>query len=242
MRKLLLSSAACLAVISTASAADLRPITKAPPMPPPPPPFSWTGFYIGANVGGKFITNNNDARVDVPGDSFLFSRNDINSVMGGGQIGYNWQFGQWVIGIEGDADGQDLNRTTTVGTRTFFFVPGDNFTFQSDWQASLRGRIGYAFDRVLIYATGGAAWTQVKGTVNLVGLGSFTNDDTVTGGTVGGGIEWAVWNQVSLGIEGRYTFYGSQTFTGVLGGVAVSHTFNDLNTAEVMGKINFRFW
>jgi outer membrane immunogenic protein len=241
MRKFLLSSAACIAVISTASAADLRPIMKAPP-PPAPPPFSWAGFYIGANVGGKWVVNSNE-RIDAAGDTFgLFNDNNISSVMGGGQLGYNWQFGRWVIGIEGDVDGQDLQRTVTAGAFTRFFVPGDNFTFQSDWQASLRGRVGYAFDRVLIYATGGAAWTQVKGTVNLVGLGSFTNDDTVTGGTVGGGIEWAVWNQVSLGIEGRYTFYGSQTFTGVLGGVAVSHTFNDLNTAEVMGKINFRFW
>ena len=135
-------------------------------------------------------------------------------MIGGGQIGYNWQTGAWVFGIEGDIDAQDFSRTRVVGTAIGPFIPGDSFTVESKWQASLRGRIGYAaWDRSLLYVTGGAAWTNIKGTVGLVGLGTFTGDTTITGGTVGLGYEYAFTNNISLGIEGRWSFYGDRTFT-----------------------------
>ena len=116
----------------------------------------------------------------------------------------------------------------------------------------MRGRIGYAaWDRALLYVTGGVAFTDVKGTVGLVGIGTFSDSRTLAGGTVGVGLEYAIWNNLSLGIEGRWTWYGNETFntagTFALGGVctvaapcAVSNSVN-LNTAEVMGKLNFRF-
>ena len=89
--------------------------------------------------------------------------------------------------------------------------------------------------------TGGVAFTQAKGSASLVGIGTVTDDQTVVGGTVGGGIEWAVWNNISLGVEGRYTFYGDNNFNvGTLAGVPVTDRLN-LNTAEVMGKLNFHF-
>jgi len=122
-----------------------------------------------------------------------------------------------------------------------FLVPGDSFAVESRWQASLRGRIGYAaWDRSLLYVTGGAAWTNFKGTVGLVGLGTFTGDRTITGGTVGLGYEYAFTNNISLGIEGRWSFYGDRTFNSTLGGIPVSDKVS-LDTAEVMGKLNFRF-
>jgi outer membrane immunogenic protein len=106
----------------------------------------------------------------------------------------------------------------------------------------LRGRIGYAaWDRTLLYVTGGVAFTNIKGTASLVGIGTFSNDTTVTGGTVGVGLEYAFTNNISLGIEGRWSFYGDETFNGgTLQGVAVTDRIS-LDTAEVMGKINFRF-
>src|SRR5215475_1003055 len=119
MRKtLLLASSAILAVtMTTASAADLsRPVyTKAPP--PPPPAFNWTGFYIGLNAGGKWITNSNQ-HVFVGGTDFTgFGDNNQSSWIAGGQIGYNWQApgSPWVFGIEGDIDAQDFNRSFVVG-------------------------------------------------------------------------------------------------------------------------------
>ncbi len=248
-KKVLLSSAVFIAAISTASAADLsRPVyTKAPPA---PVLFSWTGFYVGLNAGGKWLSNTDDT-LTAHGTTITLNDND-SSWIAGGQVGYNWQApgSAWVFGVEGDIDAQDFNKSLLVATAIGPFVPGDVFSIESRWQASLRGRIGYAFDRVLLYATGGLAFTQLKGTANLVGVGTFTDDTTRTGATVGGGLEWAVWNNISLGIEGRYTWYGDETFnpgTVVTGAgcsavtpCPVSDTLH-LNTAEVMGKINFRF-
>jgi outer membrane immunogenic protein len=239
-KKLLLSSALMIAAISTASAADLsRPYTKAPP-PPAPVMFSWTGFYLGLNIGGKWATA--DQTVTGPATTVTFTGDTNSSVIGGGQLGYNWQTGAWVFGIEGDIDAQDFHRDRVVATAIGPFIPGDAFSVESKWQASLRGRIGYAaWDRTLLYVTGGVAFTNIKGTASLVGLGTFSNDTTVTGGTVGAGLEYAVTNNLSLGIEGRWTFYGDETFSGTLGGIPVSDRVS-LDTAEVMGKVNFRFW
>lgn len=242
--KLFLSSALFIAAISTASAADLsRPVyTKAPPA-PAPVFYNWTGFYIGANAGGKWVTNT-DETVTAGGTSFTLSGANDSSWIAGGQIGYNWQApgSNWVFGIEGDADAQDFHRDRVLGTAIGPFIPGDTFSFESKWQASVRGRIGYAWDRVLLYATGGVAFTQLKGSASLVGIGTVTDDQTIVGGTVGGGIEWAVWDTVSLGVEGRYTFYGDNDFSV---GSVTAFPIRDrikLNTAEVMGKINFRLW
>ncbi len=249
-KKLLLSAALFIAAISTASAADLtRPYTKAPPM-PAPVLFSWTGFYIGLNAGGKWLSNTDDTLTG-HGTTVTFGDSD-SSWIAGGQVGYNWQApgSAWVFGVEGDIDAQRFSRSFAVATSIGPFVPGDTFSLESNWQASLRGRIGYAWDRVLLYATGGVAFTQLKGIANLVGVGVVTDDTTRTGATVGGGVEYAIWNNVSLGVEGRYTWYGDETFnagnvvTGpgcsAVAPCAVSDRFN-LNTAEVMGKINFRF-
>ena len=238
-RTLFVSSALLIAAISSASAADLPMYTKAPA--PAPVLFSWTGFYVGLNAGGKWATV--DDTVTVGGTSVTFNSDTASSWIAGGQIGYNWQApgSPWVFGVEGDIDAQDFHRDLVVATAIGPFVAGDAFSVKSDWQASFRGRIGYAMDRVLLYATGGIAFTNVKGTASLVGIGTFTDDTTRTGGTIGGGLEWAVWNNISLGVEGRYTWYGHEDFNGgTIAGVPVTNTIN-LNTAEVMGKINFRF-
>ncbi len=247
-KKLLLSSALLIAAISTASAADLsRPVyTKAPP--PMAPAFSWTGFYIGLNAGGKWITNS-DETITGAGTTFALTGNNESSWIAGGQVGYNWQApgSLWVFGVEGDIDAQDFSRSVVLGTAVFPFVVGDAFSFESKWQASIRGRIGYAaWERTLLYVTGGVAFTQAKASAALVGLGTVTDDTTVVGGTIGAGLEYAFTNNISLGIEGRYTFYGDQNFnlgtvTPPVPAAAVTDRMS-LNTAEVMGKINFRFW
>ncbi len=238
MRKnLLLSSALFIVAISSASAADLPVYTKAPP--PAAPIFTWTGFYLGFNIGGKWADV--EHTVTGPATTFTFSRDTTDSFIGGGQLGYNWQTGAWVFGIEGDIDAQDFSRSRVVGTTIGPFLAGDEFSVESRWQASLRGRIGYAaWERTLLYVTGGVAWTNVKGTASFVGAGTLSNDTTLTGGTVGAGLEYALTNNISLGIEGRWSFYGDETFNGTLGGIAFTDKVN-LDTAEVMGKVNFRF-
>jgi outer membrane immunogenic protein len=232
--RLLIGICAAAFAAAPAIAADLP--MKAPPA-PPPVLFSWTGFYIGANIGGKWATF--DHEVTGPATTVSFTGDTRSSWIAGGQLGYNWQSGAWVFGVEGDIDAQNFSRTRVIGTAIGPFIPGDFFTAESKWQASLRGRIGYAaWDRSLLYVTGGVAWTNIKGTVGLVGLGTFTGDRTITGGTVGLGYEYAFTNNVSLGVEGRWTFYGDRTFTAPVLGVSDKIS---LDTAEVMAKLNFRF-
>jgi outer membrane immunogenic protein len=256
-----------------AQAADMRvkaPILKAPP----PPVFSWTGCYIGGNLGGKFEAHR-DGSVTIPGVAGLptstltfvdDSSNNNGTFVGGGQIGCNYQTGQFVFGVEGDFDWSRLQDSVTVGRiPPFNFVPGDSFSWESRWQASLRARLGYAVDRALLYVTGGLAWTNVNFTANWLTSGCAsvtglfatcpgliaTDQQTLTGATVGGGLEFAITNNLIAGIEGRYTWYGSQTFnTGVVavapapnGGFATSATSASLkfDTAEVLGRLSWKF-
>jgi outer membrane immunogenic protein len=263
MKMTTLNIAAIAALIGGhAWAADLP--VKAPPVTTPAPVFSWTGFYVGGNIGAKWATTSSSVNVApatalgsaLPSGALLpLSSTTRSSFIGGAQVGYNWQTGPVVFGIEGDFNVNDWKTTQVlnnfaVGT---VFVPGDSFTIDSQWQASLRGRLGYAWDRLLIYATGGVAWTDVKAQAYFIPFEgapatSATSRATLTGGTIGGGLEYAVWDHVSLGVEARYTRYGSHTFDGgtLALGVApfvftpVTQTIKP-NTVEIIERLNWRF-
>ncbi len=266
MKKLLLGAGAvaAFAAVGPAMAADLpaRPVYKAPMV--APAVFSWTGCYIGGNIGGKWPRTSGTVGIPataVTGASVLVfddSSSSDGTFIGGGQVGCNYQTGPFVIGIEGDVDWQRWNRAFAVGAVVPpLFVTGDNFSLSSRWQASLRGRVGYAWDRVLLYVTGGAAWTDVTVGANFIPFGGFpgtiaSERQTLTGATVGGGLEYAITNNLSLGVEGRFTWYDTHNFnTGALAvfGTPVTGPFTfaptttsvKLNTAEVMAKLNWRF-
>ena len=250
---------ALLATGFAAHAADLstRPVYKAPVV--MPDIVNWTGFYVGGNVGGKWSDFSSPISIATSpataASSLPFGSDNGNSVIGGGQIGYNWQFGQCVIGVEGDADAQSLRHRLTLGAtgNPALFVPGDSFQAKSDWQASARVRVGYAWDRWLVYATGGAAFTEMRVSTNFIATGgfpasAFSDSRTLTGGTIGGGVEYAFSRNLSFGVEGRYTDYGSSTSS--LGTVAVFGPPNifsavtsrtDLSTWEVTGRLNWKF-
>src|SRR5919202_4375186 len=238
IRKLLLGGVAAgglLAAALPASAADLRAVpAPAPVIAPVVPVFSWTGWYIGGNVGGKWgkysgsVTAAPVAGFPATGggDFFDFNTNHDGhdgAVLGGGQLGFNWQTGIWVFGVEGDIDATDVKRDVVLGFAPGggVFTTGDVFRFKNEWQASVRGRGGFAFDRFLVYATGGVAWAGVKaeaiygpGTVLGVATpgGFFSDRQTLPGATVGGGVEFALTNSVSLGVEYRYSDFGHETF------------------------------
>src|ERR1700716_969668 len=250
MKKLAIAAvtgSALLTGIVTASAADLA--YKAAPIPMAPAVFSWTGFYIGANVGGAWTGNNGGSDFStlfppfivlppaggvptvIPGQlASLGGDGRRSGVIGGGQVGYNWQVNQFVLGVEADAVGSGLKGSTASASRTIgapiFAVPVTQTVTVDfghvEWMASFRGRAGFAVNQALFYVTGGGAVAEFGGSrttlVNGPGIdipaGTFvaTNGGSSTrwGWTVGGGIEWAVHQNWSVAGGNRHTNFGKR--------------------------------
>ena len=230
MRKWLASAAIAALSITSAAAADLsRPVYKAPPA--PVAVFDWTGFYIGANIGYGW------GRADGTTDG-LSGSEDLNGVLGGGQIGYNWQVGNWVLGVEADGQGTDQKSSFSVSG----LVNGVPVTVtQNDsipWFVTARGRIGYAIAPMyMIYATGGGAWMDFKSTITATGLGSATWETSHGGWAAGAGIEGAITRNWSWKAE--YLHLDTGTFnTNVFGVIPAS-----VRLTDDIGRfgINYRF-
>ena len=212
LRRILLASAGAMALMGPALAADL-------PLAPPPPPipiFTWTGVYIGAQVGYAWGNDHADLfqTIAVPGAAFVAFGQTFGTtpqgVIGGGHVGYNLQINQWVVGIEGTVDGTSLKKTVFL---PFF---GVNETTRSEVQGSIRGRIGWAFDRFLVYATGGAVFGGITNTYSApLFFGPFPLSNsfatTKVGWTVGAGLEYAITNNWSVRAEYRYSDFGHVT-------------------------------
>jgi outer membrane immunogenic protein len=157
-----------------AGAADLRrPPPEYPTKAPAYRAFDWTGFYVGVNAGYGWGRSRDDF------GAAGINRFDVHGPLVGGTVGYNYQFGQAVLGLEGDIDWQDVKGNATC-------IAGVCQT-KSDWLGTVRGRLGYAIDRFLPYVTGGAAFADLK--VNVPGIA--TQSDTRAGWTVGAGAEYA---------------------------------------------------
>ena len=217
MKKLLLGAIAAIAAVTTASAADMapRPYAKAPALPAPIP--AWTGFYIGA-MGGY-------AQEDTSGLGAL------SGGFAGGTIGYNWQSGPVVFGLEADAAWADIG--ATVG------VPGV-LTLDARIRdlGTVRGRIGYAFNQVLIYGTGGYAWVDNRITATVPAF-SISDSKIHSGWTAGAGVEVLFAPKWSVKAEYLYRSFSSETYfvTQLPPGVA-SGTLN-LNSVQV--GVNYHF-
>jgi len=206
--------AAC--TFGAASAADLPAsmFTKAPPAPLRP---NWTGFYGGVNIGGGFGHQRSSLDDAIANARLLSNPLVLNSVIGGAQIGYNWQpiNRPLVFGVEADiqGSGQKANGVFGLGGIT---APGDSIAYQDklDWFGTLRGRVGWAMGErgnVLPYVTGGFAYGQGtisgNGTVGGVPL-VFDNTRTYAGWVLGGGVEWTFWDRWSAKAEYLYMDLG----------------------------------
>jgi outer membrane immunogenic protein len=198
---LALAGLATAALNSAASAADLP--RKAVPYAPAYYAPVWSGFYAGVNAGYGWATFDND-----------FGTDKMKGFVGGGQLGYNWQIGSFVLGVEGDFQYSGQKRTETA------VIGGVTFTGEEKVQyfGTARGRLGYAFDTVMIYGTGGAAWSNFKASVSALGLTAST-DTTKMGWTAGGGVEWMFMPRWSAKVEYLYIDSGSTSLTvaGVTG-------------------------
>ncbi len=222
MKKFLIATAVLLAGAGGAAAADLGMPVKAPP---PPPVWSWTGFYLGVNVGGGWTNSTGSATLLTPGGAVIGvsgTTGNVSGVVGGGQVGYNWQFNNFVLGVEWDFDGSG-EKTNANGACFGLVVAGCTFNASAgvNWFSTLRGRAGLAFDRWLVYVTGGGAWQNVgaSGSITVPGgtFGVFSTSTTRSGYAVGAGIEYAVWDHFIIGAEYLYLNTGNWGNTFVFG-------------------------
>jgi outer membrane immunogenic protein len=182
-----LAAAAVLAGAVAAQAADLsRPVYKSQPA--YQMPYSWNGFYVGINGGYGFGTATPSAATGLP--SF-----NVDGGVVGGTLGYNYQFGSWVLGIEGDFDWAFIKGSTTCAVV--------NCELKSDWVGTARARIGYAWDSFLLYGTGGLAFSDLKFS-SILG----TDKKTQMGWTAGAGVEYALWSNWSVKGEYLYMDFG----------------------------------
>jgi outer membrane immunogenic protein len=233
MRALLLSTVALAALAGSAFAADLPSRKEAPVYVAPPPAFSWTGFYVGADIGGSFASTSLN-------NSFTgwTSRSENTSgVMGGGYVGYNYQINNFVLGIEGDFQGTSNNQTVTYLAPVALAPIGLGDTMQEkaamNWLASINGRLGIAYDRALFYAIGGAAWGGATASLTDVTAGLyFPNSTTASGFDVGAGVEYAFTPNWVGRVEYRYYDFGNNNITG-LGLVSPFRLQTSVNTVRV---------
>ncbi|WP_022719694.1 outer membrane protein [Rhodopseudomonas sp. B29] len=229
MKRILVSTLAVVALAAPAVAADLAPrtYTKAPVIAPVP---GWAGFYIGGNVGGGWGKTTFDSVAG--GDHYLlngqsFSTNTKAGVVGGVQVGYNWQFQQFVVGLEGTYSGSDIKNSTGIFADPVF--GGQNVSFESkiDSYATIVGRLGWTPDNTwLLYAKGGWATGHVKSSVqdyfplpatlqHWSGASKWQD-----GWTVGAGVEYKLTSNWILGVEYNYLNLSSKNHSGPINGVA----------------------
>jgi outer membrane immunogenic protein len=231
MKKYLLATVflGALLPVSGAYAADLSYPVKAPPV-MVVPVFSWTGFYLGANFGyggDKFkypydVSDDfgDERGFDLNGDFKLTS----SGFFGGGQIGYNYQFDNgWVVGVETDFQWSGIEGELS-GNTSFDFnnvnVVDADFSAGSEveWFGTIRGRLGYAWDKVFLYGTGGAAYGKVKShySINVNDFSaSDSTSDTQWGWTVGAGLEYAITDHWTFKTEYLYVDLGSQDLVDI---------------------------
>jgi outer membrane immunogenic protein len=200
--------------ISLAHAADLRMPLKAPPA--VIPVFSWTGCYVGVEGGGNWGRSQHfQDDPFVVGAAAVLGLSQTGGInlsggMAGGTIGCNYQTGNLVFGVE-----NDFSWTNKKGTASLIppFVTTDSATTSESWIGTFRGRVGYAWDRWLVFGTGGAAITreahQLCGPVSGC-AGAAAN---VAGWTAGAGVEYAFLGAWSVKAEYLHADFGRQTFT-----------------------------
>ena len=217
MKKYLLASVAALGILAAgaASAADL-PSRKGPIAAPIyVPVFTWTGFYVGANAGygwGNTSTNN------------LGQVGDLDGFIGGGQVGYNYQIGQFVLGAEADFQGADLSSGGNIfGT-----------SVKTEYFGTVRARLGWAIDRWMPYVTGGWAYGNVKTSIPSIG---FSSDRTHTGGyAIGAGLEYAFTNNLVAGVEYLYVDLGEKNIINNIGTSKVG-----ADSSVVRARLSYKF-
>ncbi|MFT0891639.1 outer membrane protein [Pseudochelatococcus sp. G4_1912] len=247
MKKVLLAgvaAASLFAASGAASAADL-PSRHVQPVAPVviAPIFTWTGFYVGVNAGYAWNNKSSNNAYVVNGVVFAGGNDGNNGgFTGGGQVGYNYQFGQFVAGLEADINYADLKRSSNYALA---FDPalgafgGSNNGIE--WFGTVRARLGVAFDRALVYATGGFAYGGGGNNNGFIYQGMYfeNSNNNRTGWTVGGGVEYAITNNITARVEGLYVDLGKSNKHNF---VPVFHNNRQSNEFGVVrAGLNYKF-
>ncbi len=240
--RLACAAATLAAFAGAATAADLGRRAPAPyqPAPPPPPVFTWTGCYIGGNIGGGWASKSS---TDVAGAVTGVVGADLGShtadgFIGGGQIGCDYQAGFWVVGVQGMFEGSNMKGSNNDPSGLFVV------NTSIPWFATVTGRIGFtASPAVLVYAKGGGAWVRDDYTLSSVaGTTLATANPTPSGWTVGGGVEWSFAGNWSAFAEYNYLDFGTPgvTFTPAAAGPTFPINIKQ-NINSFMVGLNYRF-
>jgi outer membrane immunogenic protein len=243
MRKIGLAVSTLLVLGGTAFAADL-PFRPAPAFMPAPAP-TWTGFYVGLNGGGGIGTGNSDFSI-AGGPTFASIDNSVSGAIGGGQLGYNWQTGPVVFGVETDFQGSTVKGTVTAPCfPALCGLPlSASYSQELSWFGTARGRIGYASAGWLLYATAGYAYGQVKTNASAsagaatVGLGMTENRN---GWTAGGGIEVEFAPRWTAKVEYLFVDLGQVNHSFVFPAVATINDTTRMTVNVARAGVNFRF-
>jgi outer membrane immunogenic protein len=208
MRHVLIAviAAAFTACAQVASAADMP--VKAPPRPAPPPVYNWTGFDVGGHVGYLW------GRTHVEEDGAVVEDGaPTNGVIGGALAGYNWQYNQFVFGLEGDFGWTNAKGTGAVAVIVATTQAPNTYDF--DWTSHVRGRFGYAADRWLFFVAGGLAIADFnfhEGAITTTIV--IPTGGTYVGWSIGGGIEYAVTQNLLARAEFLYDNFGHKDYVG----------------------------
>ena len=222
MKRVVFAFVALAATTAIAAAADLA--RRAPYYPASAPVygplFSWTGFYIGINGGGGFGSSNWD----------LTGSRTVSGGLVGGTVGYNYQFGQAVAGIEGDVDWSGINGSTSNNVCPF------GCKTSNSWLATVRGRLGYAADSFMPYVTGGAAFGDIQ--ASTPGFPQTSGDKG--GWTLGAGLEAALAQNWTAKVEYLYVNLG--TFNcGFNCGAGLATDNVSFHTNILRAGVNYKF-
>jgi outer membrane immunogenic protein len=253
------SSLLIAALLNAASAADMP--VKAPPL-TAPVVNSWSGWYAGLNAGYGWGSDGGVGITDDPPGSFAasfaagqvprFVGDHPNGFVGGGQIGYNYQIdSNWLVGLEGDFSGTGIKSSGVYD----YPVPGrrlNTTVSQSlDWLATVRGRVGYVMDRLLVYGTGGAAFGEARESFGYVGLDdpfalNASASPVRTGWAAGAGVEYKVMRNISVKAEWLHYDLGKTSASGggLFGGVPQPYGLTGTAVTEgdlLRSGVNFEF-
>ena len=239
MKKFLIAAAGLVALLAPAAAADMaaRPVyTKAPP-PPVAAVYNWTGLYIGINGGGGVGSKCWDfvgTTLRGAAGPFPMGCHNVSGGTVGGQIGYNWQSGAWVFGVEAQGNWAGLS-----GSNISQFNPLWTDRSRVDAFGLFTGRIGYAFNNVLLYVKGGAAVVadRYDSWVTLTPTTNGSASETRLGAAVGAGMEFGITPNWTAGLEYNHLFMGRRDLTFTNGDIYRVRQDLDIATA----KVNYKF-